>query len=81
MWRSRRDFLNTCASLFVLLACLTGCLLIVAFSWPDKDKGQVARPSHDAPVAAVSELSMNFIEIIPAIHETGTLTEPATLRR
>jgi hypothetical protein len=81
MWRTRRDLLNSCASLFILLACLTGCFLIVASSWPDKDKRQVGASPRDAPVATVKFTSMEDVEIVPAVSQTGTIGQPTTLRR
>jgi hypothetical protein len=80
MWRTRREFLRSCISLFMLVACLAVCSMIVASSWPDKERSRVARSPSETPVAVVSFKSMQDLEIVPAVYQTA-IAQPAELRR
>ena len=80
MWRTRREFLRSCISLFMLVACLAVCSMIVASSWPDKERSRVARSPSETPVAVVSFKSMQDLEIVPAVYQTGTIAQPAERR-
>jgi hypothetical protein len=72
MWRTRKEFLRSCASLFVLFGCLAFCVMIVATQWPEKKHNEVARPT-DAPAAVVRFTALQGAEVVPVVYQTGTI--------
>ena len=72
MWRPRGKLLRSCVSFFMLLASLAVCSMIVASSLPDT-KRHITRSRIDAPVALVSFTSIQEVEIVPAVYQTGPI--------
>ena len=81
MWRTRKEFLRSCALLFMLFGCWAVCIIIVATSWPEKERSRIAHSSNDAPVAVVHFSDVRRADIVPVVYQTGTIVQPVDLRR
>jgi hypothetical protein len=82
MWRTRKDFLRSCALLFVLFGCWAVCIMIVATSWPENERSRIVQHSPiDAPVAVVHFSDVQRVDIVPVVYQTGSIVQPVDLRR
>jgi hypothetical protein len=81
MWRTPKKFLRSCALLFMLFGSWAFCMIIVATSWPEKERSRIAHSRSDAPVAVVRFSDVQPTNILPAVYQTGTIVQPVDLRR
>jgi hypothetical protein len=74
MWRTRREMLGTIASLLIMMITLGGCLLIIAFSWPEKERRRPVMAARDLPVAVGTPMRVDA-EIVPIVARTGSISK------